>query len=175
MAKKGDFQMEAEIARKMGLIVSKKNDERFDLDASSAAAAKYMKTLDNNFKKESIITANTKTIAVNNAEERKKFDMAAYNGGSGRIAEAQNFALAAGDDPTKWDNVKDYLEKAGATKDKANEIREYVDKILAYEEEFKKGSKANADSKFKRAGKLEPYPSGSHWITLNGRHILIKD
>src|ERR1700677_2437791 len=39
----GDFQMKKSTARSMGLHVSEKNDEKFDLDASSAAAAKHLK------------------------------------------------------------------------------------------------------------------------------------
>jgi Transglycosylase SLT domain len=40
----GDFQLERRIAKKMGLKVSPKNDQRFDVDNTSAAAAKYLKT-----------------------------------------------------------------------------------------------------------------------------------
>src|SRR5438105_2700415 len=36
----GDFQIKKKTAQDLGLHVSEKNDERFDLDASSAAAAK---------------------------------------------------------------------------------------------------------------------------------------
>src|SRR5437016_1700644 len=40
----GDFQIKKKTAKDLGLRVSEKNDERFDLDASSAAAAKNLKT-----------------------------------------------------------------------------------------------------------------------------------
>ena len=51
----GDFQMEARTAINLGLQVSAKNDERFDLPASSAAAAKYLKTFDNHFRKKTFL------------------------------------------------------------------------------------------------------------------------
>jgi membrane-bound lytic murein transglycosylase MltF len=96
----GDFQMEAETARKMGLRISEKNDERFDLDASSAAASKNLKTSDNHFRKKTTLTDDVETTPIKDAEERKKFDVAAYNAGDARIAKAQKFAREAGDDPT---------------------------------------------------------------------------
>src|SRR5471030_414653 len=42
----------------------KKDDERFDLNKSSAAAAKYLKSIDNNFRKQTVLTKNIKTISV---------------------------------------------------------------------------------------------------------------
>jgi hypothetical protein len=63
----------------------------------------------------------------------------------------------------------------GATSDKANEIRQYVDKVLSYEKEFQEKSQADVNAKFKKGKPIEHYPSGSHWVTIDGRHILIKD
>jgi membrane-bound lytic murein transglycosylase MltF len=171
----GDFQMDKATAQRMGLHVSKKDDERFDIDSSSAAAAKYLKTMDNHFRKETTLQEDVKTMPIEDTEERKKFDIAAYNAGDSRIAQAQKFALEAGDDPTKWDNVQKYLEQAGATEDKSDEIKQYVDKVSSYEKEFQKKSPADTDSKFKKSKPIKPYPPGSHWVTINGRHILIKD
>jgi hypothetical protein len=53
----GDFQIEKNTAKEMGLTVSNKNDERFDIDNSSAAAAKYLKTQDANFSKKTTLVA----------------------------------------------------------------------------------------------------------------------
>lgn len=171
----GDFQIKKNIARDLGLKVSAKNDERFDLDASSAAAAKYLKASDTYFRKETILADDLRTIPITDLEERKKIALAAYNAGSSRIAEAQKLALEAGQDPTKWDDVEQYLEKAGASRAQANETRDYVNKILGYEKEFDKKSKADPNAKYKRAKPIDPYPSGGHWITKDGRHILIRD
>ena len=38
----GDFQLEKKTAERMGLNVTEKNDERFDIDQASAASAKYL-------------------------------------------------------------------------------------------------------------------------------------
>lgn len=171
----GDFQMDLATAQRMGLHISENDDERFDVEDSSAAAAKYLKTLDNNFRKQTILIRSTKTISITDAEERKKFDIAAYNAGANRIAQAQKLAFEAGDDPTNWDDVQEYLKKAGATKNKADEIREYVDNVSAYEGEFDLESHAKSDAKYKRSKSVAPYPTGNHWITKDGRHILIKE
>ncbi|MBI3556685.1 MAG: transglycosylase SLT domain-containing protein [Deltaproteobacteria bacterium] len=171
----GDFQLKRNVAQKMGLHVSKANDERFDLDAASAAAAKLLKTSDSRFSKATTLTKGLKTTQVEDAVERKHFSLAAYNAGDARIAGAQKLAFEAGEDPTKWKNVKKYLEKAGATKRQADETRDYIDMISSHEREFEKGSKADANAKFKKTKPIEKYPPGRHWVTIDGRHILIKD
>lgn len=166
----GDFQMDAATARRMGLSTTKRNDERFDIDASSAAAGKYLKTLDNHFRRPATLTENLRTVPIVDRNERKSFVIAAYNAGDARIAIAQQEAIMAGRDPTKWDDVNQYLEKAGASKAKAIEIRNYVDRVKRYEREFSIKSPANSRSKYEGPS----YPRGAHWITISGRHILIK-
>ncbi|MBD3393426.1 MAG: transglycosylase SLT domain-containing protein, partial [Chitinivibrionales bacterium] len=75
----GDFQLEKNTAKRMGLTVSKENDQRFDVDDASAAAAKYAKKIDAFFSKETTLVKGLKTIPVSNPSERKKFTIAAYN------------------------------------------------------------------------------------------------
>lgn len=172
----GDFQMESETARSVGLKVTKNADERFDLEASSAAAAKYLKNFYDTFKNGRVVDAKgTRAKAIQDSEERKLFDIAAYNAGAKRIAAAQDLAFASGKNPQKWDDVKVFLEAAGATKAKAKEIRDYVYHVTEYEKEFQKKSKADAKSKFRKGASENPYPPGEHWVTIRGRHILIKD
>lgn len=168
----GDFQIRRATARGLGLQVSAANDERFDVGAAAAAAAKQLKRSDDYFRNQSKFT---KAISVSNSDERKKFALAAYNAGDSRIARAQQLARKAGDDPTKWESVKKYLEKAGATKSQAKETRDYVDSISNNEKAFDEKSNADASSKYKRTKPIDPYPHGAHWITKDGRHILIRD
>jgi hypothetical protein len=47
--------------------------------------------------------------------------------------------------------------------------------VSGYEKEFDKKSKADPNAKYKRARPIDPYPSGGHWITKDGRHILIQN
>ncbi len=110
-----------------------------------------------------------KTSASN--DERKRFTLAAYNAGEGRIARAQAIAKENGDDPTNWAAVQKYLEDAGASEKGARETRDYVTNVLNYEAEFNKKSKANPKSKNNQGGDAT---TGAHWVTIHGRHILIK-
>jgi hypothetical protein len=47
----GDFQLKKNMAKRLGLNTSSKNDERFDVDNASAAAAKELKRLHESFRK----------------------------------------------------------------------------------------------------------------------------
>lgn len=171
----GDFQLEKNTAKRMGLTVTPKNDERFDVDNASAAAAKYLKTQDAIFSKKTVLDKDLATSAVKNSSERKRFVIAAYNAGEGRIAKAQELANESGKNPAKWNDVKEYLESAGASPEKVREIIDYVDKIFEYESEFSKKSKADKKAKSGRPIKVKKLPAGGHWITLRGNHIFIQD
>ncbi len=170
----GDFQIEKKTAIRLGLTVNKNNDQRFDVDDASAAAAKYLKINDDIFNKETDLGGKLETIAVASSTERTKFVIAAYNAGEGRIAKAQTLAKQAGKDPSKWDSVKEFLIAAGATKAKNKEVQEYVENVIAFSKEFEELSKANKRAKDQNPDALDGFPKGGHWITKDGRHILIR-
>jgi membrane-bound lytic murein transglycosylase MltF len=170
----GDFQLEKETAERMGLTVTAKNDERFDVDNASAASAKYLKTQDRTFSKSTVLSKDISTIPVEDAVERKNFAIAAFNAGEGRIAQAQKLAKEDGKNPAKWDDVKKYLKPAGATDSKVKETQEYVDRVLENEAEFAKKSEADKSVKLGRPRKIKKLPTGGHWITLDGIHIFIE-
>ncbi len=159
----------------MGLTVNKDNDQRFDVDDASAASAKYLKILDDCFSKETTLTESKKTFSVSNKEERLKFTLAAYNAGEGRIANAQLKAKEAGKNPTKWSDVKNYLKATGLSSKKIEEIQNYVMNVLVYAFEFFKKSGADKNAKNKCPENIDGFPKGGHWITKDGRHILIKN
>ena len=91
---------------------------------------KYLMALNYIFNEGKLLTGDLKATKVPDTEERLKFVLAAYNGGAGRIAKAQQLCEEAGDDPEKWDDVKNYLEAAGATSEKAEIIKKYVDQVI---------------------------------------------
>ncbi len=167
--------MESATAKEYGLIVTKNNDQRFNIDYASSAAARYLKDIDTMFSKNTKIRERSATIAVKNPIERKKFVLAAYNGGQRRIADAQNFARKAGKDVQIWTNVEKFLESAGATQNKANEIRRYVEKVMLFELEFAKKSPANKNIKPKERRKKKYRCTEGHWVTIDDRHIFICD
>ena len=167
--------MKQSTAREYGLIVTKTNDQRFDLDRSSSAAARYLKDLDTMFGKITTVRKGSMTIAVKNPAERKKFILAAYNGGQRRIADAQNLARNAGMNPQIWTDVINFLESAGATKDKTNEITQYVEKVQLYESEFSAKSSADKNVKQKEPKNRKRRCTEGHWVTIDERPVFICD
>lgn len=171
----GHFMLKKATAEEYGLIVSKKNDQRFDIDYASSGAARYLKDINSWFSKKTTLLRGLDTIAVKNISERKKFVLGAYNGGQGRIASAQYHAEQAGKDPQLWDDVKNFLETAGATKDEAEETRHFVENVPVYEIEFSKKSPADKNAK-KKTGRTPGYRcTEGHWITKDDRPIFICD
>lgn len=171
----GHFRMTKETAERVGLTVSKENDQRFDVDDASWGAAKYLKMVHGFFTKETNLGSGLKTIPVRNSRERKKFSIAGYNGGEGRIARAQHEARKAGKNPEKWKDVKHFLRLAKAIPAKVKEIIKYVDKVLNYEKEFSKKSKADKKIKFKRPANLDEKKGPGHWVTIDDHPVLIED
>lgn len=166
----GHFHFEKKTARELGLVVTKENDQRFDLGKASSAAARHLKKLGLIFSKKTIVAAGEATIPVRNVVERKKFILAAYNGGQGRISKAQRIAGQAGKNPALWDEVKKFLEATGATPEKAIEIKEFLEKVLSYELEFSRKSPAN--KKTKRPDAKYRCTDG-RWRTIDDRPVMI--
>jgi len=162
-------------AERYGLTVTKDNDQRFDIDYASDAAARYLKDLYRFFGNGTSLGVGKVTIPVADPAERKKFALAAYNGGEGRIAGAQRQAWEADNNPSLWETVKEFLEAANATTEKAKEIRNYVPKVMAYEIEFDEKSPADKDATKKEPKKIEFECTDGHWITKDGKKIMICD
>lgn len=169
----GEFQLKKALAEHYGLIVSKANDQRFDIDYASIAAARYLKDIDYIFSKRSKLTSTLFTVPVLDPVERKKFDLAAYTGGQGTIAKIQQLALKAGKDPTKWDDVKRFLEAANVDPDIITQINGYIPKVPKYEVEFAKKSIADAKAKDRKIVKPKIQCNKGHWITKDHHHIFI--
>ena len=66
----GHFQLEKDTAEEYDLIVTKDNDQRFDIDYSSDAAAQYLKDLYNYFGKATILSPTRTTRPVKDTKER---------------------------------------------------------------------------------------------------------
>jgi membrane-bound lytic murein transglycosylase MltF len=172
----GDFQMEKPTAKRYGLTVTEKNDQRFDVDSASIATAKLIKENDNMFSKKTNLGQGLSTTPIADETQRKPFVLASINAGEGRIAKAQQLAAKAGKDPADWDKVKEYLKQAGASDDKVKEITGYVSSIQEYEREFEKKSPASEKFKDKTSPKVPHSSENGHWITTPaGSHIFIEE
>lgn len=168
----GHFKLQAPTAARYGLTVSKDNDQRFDIDYASSAAARYLKDLNTFFGKKTNLGIGFDTVAVHDISERKKFVLAAYNAGEGRIARAQRLAEKAGKNPELWADVAEFLKAAGADADKVIETRGYVEKVPSYEAEFAIKSPADKEMKHKEPKKEYRCTEG-HWRTIDDRKVFI--
>lgn len=101
-----------------------------DPDQNIQYGTKYLMALNYIFSEGKLLIGELKATKVPDTTERLKFVLAAYNGGAGRIATAQQLCKEEGDDPEKWDDVKNYLEAAGATSEKAEIIQKYVEQVI---------------------------------------------
>lgn len=99
-------------------------------DQNIKYGTKYLMAMNYIFSEGKVLVGDLKAIKVTDESELLNFVLAAYNGGAGRIATAQQLCKEAGDDPEKWDEVKNYLEDAGASSEKAEIIRKYVEQVI---------------------------------------------
>ncbi len=169
----GHFHLQRDTAERYHLIVSKKNDQRFDIDYASIAAARYIDDLDRSFSKETILSAKIKTIPVKDVLERKKFILAAYNGGEGTIAKAQALAQKAKKNPKSWNDVQAFLEQAKA--DNPDQVRKYVKDVFKNEAEFSDKSLVDKGAKNKKINKPKGRCSKGHWVTIDEHPVFICD
>lgn len=169
----GHFHFEKSTAERYGLSVSRENDQRFDIDRASSAAARYLKDLDSMFSKKTGLPSGKSTIAVKNISERKEFVLGAFNAGEGRVAGAQHLAEKAGKDPRLWSDVQKFLALAGASKTKEKETREYVEKVLGYESEFAVKSPADKRKKQKKPRQKQARCTEGRWRTIDDRPVFI--
>lgn len=171
----GHFQLRPDTAKRYGLSISKKNDQRFNIDYASSATARYLKDLNTFFGKATTLAKGLATTPVVDTAERKRFVLAAYNAGEGRIAKAQSLATMVGKDPQSWNDVEEFLEQAGANESVADDAREYVEKVPAYESEFATKSDADKNIKQKNPKKETDRCTDGHWVTIEDRHVFICD
>ena len=171
----GHFHLEPTTARRYNLSVSKNNDQRFDINYASSAAARYLKDLNTWFGKRTTLSEGLHTIPVKNISERKKFVLGAFNAGEGHIASAQYHTEKTGENPQLWNDVAKYLEPAGATQAKAKETREYVEIVPLHEAEFSKKSPADKNKKEKGVRKGKYRCTEGHWRTIDDRRVFICD
>lgn len=171
----GDFHLEKGTAKDYGLVVTKDNDERFDVDLAADAAARYLKDLYGYFTKgQNFPAAGRRISPVPDVNERTQFTFAAYNAGQGRIAQAQMEAEKNEDSVIIWNQVSVYLGVAGADPEKEIQITNYVPSVIEYEKLFEELSPADETKKDLSPRKLSRNEDGScHWVTLDHGPVCI--
>lgn len=136
----GHFQLGSAAAEDVGLAIpddaTRETDPRFEFDAAAPAAAAYLDRLEAVFADGATLTEDLDAVRVPDPVERKRFALAAYNKGAGRIAQAQAAAADDDADPTSWSDVAEYVDEAGLDEAQAEEVRAYVPEVLANEAGF---------------------------------------
>jgi soluble lytic murein transglycosylase-like protein len=119
----GTFQVteatEAEIRRKLA-------SGRLDRPAGDddvALGVAYLDYLDQIFAEPTKLGRGVATQPIDDSAERRRFAVAAFNAGEGRVAGAQRRAAAAGGDPTRFEDIRPYLPTI---------TRGYVDRVIRY-------------------------------------------
>ena len=169
----GHFQFRATTAREYNLHVSKNNDQRFDIDYASSAAARHLKNLDNMFSRKTTVWGTSETVAVKDARERYKFVLGAYNGGQRYVADAQRLAEKAGKNPRLWADVQAFLESADTPESTADQMRQYVETVPLYEIEFAQKSPADKRLKAKEPRREQYSCAKGHWVTIDDHPVYI--
>ena len=113
------------------------------------------------------------TIAVKHSPERYKFVLAAYNGGQGRVADAQHRTETAGKSPHLWTDVEKFLESEDTKKSTADQMREYVKKVAVYEVEFTSKSPTDKMMKSKEPREGTYRCTDGRWRTIDERPVFI--
>jgi hypothetical protein len=85
-----------------------------------------LRSLNDLFARPATLGRGVSTTPIADAGERKLFAVAAFNAGEGRVAQAQAHARAAGEDPTRFANVRGYLPASTQT---------YVDRVSTFARE----------------------------------------
>jgi soluble lytic murein transglycosylase-like protein len=122
----GTFQVTATTAAEMRRRIAAGRVPRPAGGDDVALGVGYLRYLDDLFARRAVLARGLATTPVADGDERRRFAVAAYNAGEGRVARAQAAAAAAGGDPTRFDDVRRYLP--GGT-------RTYVDRVLAFRTE----------------------------------------
>jgi soluble lytic murein transglycosylase-like protein len=119
----GTFQVLPTTAAEMRRKIANGTVERPAGTDDVALGVGYLRYLHDLFGRDAHLAKGLDTVAVEDADQRRLFAVAAFNAGEGRVAGAQKKAAAAGGDPTRFADVAPYLPKI---------TQHYVPRVLAY-------------------------------------------
>lgn len=95
----------------------------FDAKQNANLGVKYLREMHDLFSEATKLTRSVSTHAAKDSDHLEKLALAAYNAGSGRVANAQARVKREGGDPANYDEVKKYIPES---------TREYVEKVTSY-------------------------------------------
>jgi len=88
-----------------------------------ALGVAHLRYLDDLFARDARLGRDLRTVPIDDDAERRRFAVAAYNAGEGRVARAQERAAALRRDPTRFESVRAFLP---------NITQRYVDRVMRY-------------------------------------------
>jgi soluble lytic murein transglycosylase-like protein len=120
----GAFQLTAPTAAEMRRRLAGGRAAGLPLGDEVTLGVGYLRYLDGLFARRAILDpAGRTTTPVGDPAERRRFAVAAYNAGEGRVAGAQRRAAAAGGDPGRFADVVGHLPPI---------TQRYVERVLAF-------------------------------------------
>jgi soluble lytic murein transglycosylase-like protein len=119
----GTFQVTDATAAELRRKLADGRLERPTGEDDVALGVAYLRYLDEVFAAPTPLGRGLATHPVEDPAERRRFAVAAFNAGEGRVAAAQRRARAAGGDPTRFLHVRPYLPSI---------TRGYVDRVIRY-------------------------------------------
>jgi hypothetical protein len=131
-ASKGLFQLLDSTGKHLHskLDVNDKYDP-FNPTLNTKLGVNYLRYLHDIFSKETSLPNNLKTSPAENSIDLEKFAVAAFNAGEGRVASAQSRAAKSGANPSKFDEVNQFLPST---------TQEYVARVIRYRDQFENNS-----------------------------------
>jgi len=119
----GTFQVTAPTAADIRRRLASGALERPSGGDDVALGVAHLRWLDDLFGRTTELGGGLATTPVADRDERRRFAVAAYNAGEGRVARAQERARALHRDPTRYENVRPFLPAI---------TRRYVDRVMRY-------------------------------------------
>src|SRR5581483_8683829 len=122
----GTFQVTRATAAEMRRKIAAGTVARPPGTDDEALGVGYLGYLHDIFGRAATLARNLATVPVADETERRLFAVAAFNAGEGAVARAQAKAAAAGGDPTRFADVRQFLPRS---------TQGYVERVVAYAQE----------------------------------------
>jgi soluble lytic murein transglycosylase-like protein len=122
----GTFQVTRATAAEMRRKIAAGTVERPPGSDDVALGVGYLRYLHDLFGRNATLGKHLSTVAVADDSQRRLFAVAAFNAGEGSVARAQAKAAAAGADPTRFADVRQFLPES---------TQGYVERVVAYAQE----------------------------------------
>jgi soluble lytic murein transglycosylase-like protein len=127
----GTFQVTHETKAEMKRKIARGAVDRPQGTDDVALGVGYLRYLHDLFDRDAPLAPGLRTVRVDDPEERRRFAVAAFNAGEGRVAQAQARVAAAGGDPTEYAAIRPLLPRI---------TRGYVERVMGFAAEAERAT-----------------------------------